>query len=536
VRLAYASPLPPVRSGVSEYSRDLLPHLKELAEVRLFAAPPATGLVAGLPVEVPEALAAGDVDVAIHHVGNNTHHRFAHELAQRVPGIVVLHDLVLHHYYIEETLGQGRPDEYVDLMREIYGEAGDAAALARVHESSSETDYFCFPLFERLAVGSRGIIVHNQRAARMVRERIVGLPVTVVPMGIPEASEDPLPERATARRDLGISPSSFVIGSFGFTTPIKRPMSALAAFARALDRLGDAHLVVVGEVTASLDLEAEARRLGIADRVILTGYVDYQSVKRWSAATDVFLNLRYPTAGETSASLLRLLGWGRTVIVSDFAQFRELPDHVVLRASVEDQREIPELAELMVLLAGDSSLRRGFGRRAAAHVAEKHTLEAAARAYVDFASEVVRRPASVGRMIPFGVRPTSRIPGRPRARIRAPRLPRIVPPGARIRLDIELENHGDTTWLRGPFPDGGYTVLAAELRRTDGTPVAELAWAGLPRDVLPGQTAKVTWSDGLPEVTGSFELLIDLKVAGWDWFHARGSEAIVFPLTITASV
>jgi len=502
VRLAYASPLPPVRSGVSEYSRDLLPHLKELAEVRLFAAPPATGLVAGLPVEVPEALAAGDVDVAIHHVGNNTHHRFAHELAQRVPGIVVLHDLVLHHYYIEETLGQGRPDEYVDLMREIYGEAGDAAALARVHESSSETDYFCFPLFERLAVGSRGIIVHNQRAARMVRERIVGLPVTVVPMGIPEASEDPLPERATARRDLGISPSSFVIGSFGFTTPIK----------------------------------AEARRLGIADRVILTGYVDYQSVKRWSAATDVFLNLRYPTAGETSASLLRLLGWGRTVIVSDFAQFRELPDHVVLRASVEDQREIPELAELMVLLAGDSSLRRGFGRRAAAHVAEKHTLEAAARAYVDFASEVVRRPASVGRMIPFGVRPTSRIPGRPRARIRAPRLPRIVPPGARIRLDIELENHGDTTWLRGPFPDGGYTVLAAELRRTDGTPVAELAWAGLPRDVLPGQTAKVTWSDGLPEVTGSFELLIDLKVAGWDWFHARGSEAIVFPLTITASV
>ena len=35
LRLDYVSPLPPVRSGIADYSVDLLPHLAARADVRL---------------------------------------------------------------------------------------------------------------------------------------------------------------------------------------------------------------------------------------------------------------------------------------------------------------------------------------------------------------------------------------------------------------------------------------------------------------------------------------------------------------------
>ena len=39
IRLDYVSPLPPVRSGIADYSVDLLPHLAERADVRLIRLP-----------------------------------------------------------------------------------------------------------------------------------------------------------------------------------------------------------------------------------------------------------------------------------------------------------------------------------------------------------------------------------------------------------------------------------------------------------------------------------------------------------------
>src|SRR5262249_46262166 len=149
-----------------------------------------------------------------------------------------------------------------------------------------------FPLFERLAAKSLGVLAHNQRARHLIEERVSGVPVAVVPMGIPDPSADPLPERDAARRALGVAPGTFLVGLFGFMTPIKRPLEALAAFAAAARRNPAARMVVVGEVGASIDLDGEARRLGVGERLTLTGYVPYDQVKSWVAAADVFVNLR----------------------------------------------------------------------------------------------------------------------------------------------------------------------------------------------------------------------------------------------------
>src|SRR5262249_53580422 len=128
---------------------------------------------------------------------------------------------------------------------------------------------------------------------------------------------------AALRQRYGIPAGAAVLGSFGFQTPMKRTHVAVRALARP--ELATAHLLIAGEVSPHNDLEGLARKLGVADRVHLVGYVAYDELQGAIAASDLCLNLRYPSAGETSASLLRILAVGRPAIVNEYAQFRDLP-------------------------------------------------------------------------------------------------------------------------------------------------------------------------------------------------------------------
>jgi glycosyltransferase involved in cell wall biosynthesis len=97
------------------------------------------------------------------------------------------------------------------------------------------------------------------------------------------------------------------------------------------------------------------------------------------AACDVLVNLRYPTMGETSGSVIRALSLGKPLIVSDVGWFRELPDDVVLKVPVDDV----EVAVLKPALevAVDHGAQLGVAARA--YAARYHDLAGVADAYVE---------------------------------------------------------------------------------------------------------------------------------------------------------
>ena len=76
--LDWVSPLPPVRSGIADYSMDLLPHLAALADVRVLRLPgqPVAPEVeaAWHPVPVEEAVRTGAGRLPLYQMGNNCHH------------------------------------------------------------------------------------------------------------------------------------------------------------------------------------------------------------------------------------------------------------------------------------------------------------------------------------------------------------------------------------------------------------------------------------------------------------------------------
>ena len=316
--------------------------------------------------------------------------------------MLTLHDLVLHHLLPELTLAGDSADPYLEALAADHGWVGrgrrHAAALGRLQAraalSRCPPTAACCDASAASWCTAAGPPTGSPRRSGGWRCAAVSMGIPLPPaVGVPGG-----PEARAARRALGLPEERPLLGSFGFQTPIKRTVAALAALARP--ELAGVGLLVVGEVSPHVDLEGEARRLGVADRVHVTGFVDAADLPPRAAACDLALNLRYPTAGETSASLLRLLAAGRPALVSDYAQFRDLPPSAVLRVPLGDE-ETEALGVRAAALLADPARLRSMGQAARDHVALHHTPRAAAAAVAAACAELAELPSpAAGRRAP----------------------------------------------------------------------------------------------------------------------------------------
>jgi hypothetical protein len=111
VRVAYYSPMPPERSGIADYSAHLLPALRERIDVEV--------------VRHGRKRPARGTDLALYHIGNNPDaHGWIVDALRRRPGVVVLHDFVLHHLVAGLTIGRRDGHGYLDAMEREGGVVG----------------------------------------------------------------------------------------------------------------------------------------------------------------------------------------------------------------------------------------------------------------------------------------------------------------------------------------------------------------------------------------------------------------------------
>jgi glycosyltransferase involved in cell wall biosynthesis len=411
MRLAYFSPLPPQRSGIADYSAELLPALARHLEVEPFVdagvkVDPA--LAAGFPVRADKAFPAlweaGRYDAVLYHMGNNPdYHAGAWRMLERVPGIVALHEPMLHHLVRGMTLARGDAAGYAEEMRYAYGRTGEALARRSIG-TGIPLDVWSYPLFERVADRSLGLVVHNECTRDRVLASRPGARIVMVPhhlslgeAGEPAARADP----AELRAELGLPATGLILASFGYVTPAKRLDVALRAFARLRREVApDALYLLVGEVSPHYDF-ASVLTPSLADGVVLVGRTGLPRFLRFMAAADVAVNLRYPSAGETSGTLIRLLGLGKAVVVSNTGAFAEIPNGCCAKIDL-DETEEELLFAVLRALASDADLRKRMGENARRHVAAHHTLEGSARAYADFVrATVAARPLPVRAVPPL---------------------------------------------------------------------------------------------------------------------------------------
>lgn len=486
------SPLPPVRSGIADYCADLLPHLAARCDLRLVHLP-------GQPVD--EALrsryrvieldeAGRDGRLPLYQMGNNPWHLEIWQQALERPGVLTLHDLVLHHFLIERTIKLHDFEGYRQALAADHGWIGDAAGRPiRWPGGSGRSAQFALPAHRSLLARQIGVLTHSEWAKEILEEEIPGLRVRCLPMGVPLVPlADPEAGREFRRRH-GLPVAAPLVGSFGFQTPMKRTEVLIDALQDPA--LAEVHLMVAGEVSPIYGLANYARLIGVEDRVHFLGYLPFDEWEAGIAAVDLCLNLRYPTAGETSASLLRILAVGKVAIVSDYAQSADLPDEVVIKVPVGDGERQALIDRISGLLKEKGELRRleGLARQ---YIAREHRLEGSAAAMVEACTDWAKLAPSA---LP------AKEPRPPSALLRHPlqidfrvRGAESWQPGQRRDLRLEVENRSEATFPPAEL-EGGFSLEVQlwsggrNLRETE-------PWLPLPRELKAG---------------GSFEFQLQLR-------------------------
>jgi len=454
MRIALLTPLPPTKTGVAHYASMLIPALSQATADH----PQPTTVEA---FDSLDGYDAGDFDAVFYQLGNNPHHAWIYAEAMRVPGVVVLHDLVLHHLIVEMTLARGDAEGYVSSLEASHGQPGAAWARGRAAGLHSEMGNFLLPASVEIARRARAVIVHNHYAADRLRSFGVETPIHVVPH--PYLPETRAFDRDALRARHGFDTSHRVIGFFGFLTSAKRAEVVLEAFRIARVREPRLALLVVGEPAPNMDLE-QLRGEGI----VMTGYVADDDFPAYYAAADRFVNLRYPSAGETSGTLIRALDAGKPVAVSDYAQFAELPGDIVFK--------VP-------LGAGEVERLVSFFTRELEDVAPRQ------RAWLEANATLEKTVA--GYLGALGDQHVN-VAGSSVVRTSLPLFPRLVLVDAQFagRITLTLRNDGDSIRTR-TYGQPEYRLIA---RLFDGETAVHDQWLALPRDLESGETAELTFS------------------------------------------
>jgi glycosyltransferase involved in cell wall biosynthesis len=356
VKVAYYSPLPPSRSGIADYSALLLPALQERMEVIVAHKP-------GRFRRTGNVFRKTSADIALYHVGNDPNeHGWIVDALRRRPGLVVLHEFVLHHLVSGITLARGDVEGYCRALEREAGAEGRELGLAvqqgRI-EPLWETRAAEFPLAHGVLDAATGLIVHSRYVEDLARSAGYDRPIWQVPMPawpVPPIVPEPVD-------------GSPVFGCFGHVNESKR----IPRILEALAQLGpDARLLLVGSWSPRLP------RIELPPNAISRDYVAEDELWRLLAACDAVVSLRWPTMGETSAAAIRALSLGKPLIVSDVGAFRELPDEVAVKVPVGDA-EVDALVEAMRRVAGNEEMSAAAKRVAAT----EHRLDRTADLYVE---------------------------------------------------------------------------------------------------------------------------------------------------------
>lgn len=207
------------------------------------------------------------------------------------------------------------------------------------------------------------IAVSRSTADFVVNARLVPAERTrVVYLGAPfeEFSRSRTPDEVKKiREQMGVPPEAPLVGTVTRLMPSKGNEFLVAAVARVLEECPDVSFCIVGEGELQASLEAQARTLGLGDRVRFPGFI--RDVAGVLMAFDVVV---FPSLWEgTPLTAFEALAAGRPIVATDADGLVD-----ILRDGVDSvivpKRDSAAIASAVVRLLGDAEYRQQLGSRA----------------------------------------------------------------------------------------------------------------------------------------------------------------------------
>jgi glycosyltransferase involved in cell wall biosynthesis len=235
-----------------------------------------------------------------------------------------------------------------------------------LHEHANHTDT---PWFQKVAdkllapSTDIAIAVSESTAEFVVRARLVPAERTkVVYLGVPldEFARERTPgEIAAARAALGLAPGVPAVGTITRLMPSKGNQYFVEMVRHVAAEVPGARFFIVGEGELQGELEARARELGVADRLVFTGF--QRDVAAALSALDLTV---FPSLWEgTPLTAFEALAMGKPIVSTDADGLTDILTHG-RDAIIVPKRDGRALADAVAALLRSPERRDALGREA----------------------------------------------------------------------------------------------------------------------------------------------------------------------------
>ena len=375
--MLYASPLPPQKSGISDYSVALIKALSKVYDITLYTG----NYILDEPslAEYPvlrhgyDEIDFDSFDYRIYNIGNHPgFHGFIYEAAIKHPGMVILHDFMLYYLFT------GYYQKQNDLYSKLYSQ-NDLESFLEVKRAVKKNGpdllnqselTFKLSLNKELLSSGNKIMVHSEYA----REKVLSTGVIdekMVRKINHLAHVDTENESFISKEDLfskyNIPTDAFVISSLGYIAPTKLNREICEAIKSISSYCSKKLCYVMAGDGDYVDDELEF------GKIIKTGYVGEKEFNSFVCHSDLIVNLRNPSVGETSGAMIRILQLGKASIINDIGWFAEIPDDCAVKLGLENIES--NLEKCISKMIDDEAGKKAMGENAAAYIKKEFAPE-----------------------------------------------------------------------------------------------------------------------------------------------------------------
>jgi glycosyltransferase involved in cell wall biosynthesis len=364
------SPLPPIPSGIANYTHALAQELTGLGyEITVVVNQNYIAVTPRYKVCHWKQLLYHQMRkeaVIIYQVGNNVLHEYMFPFLFSEPGIMVLHDFILGHGRLDSVRHTLTPEERRnELVYELGIEAGENLAHIMELGVSGHQLPFAAKLNKAVLEASIHTIVHNPDTCRAIQMQNPMVSVEYFPMGIWERNVwDPVrPGRiARTRRKLGANSRTVILGTFGVVNPYKQIDVLLEVHKELYEQGCQVLFLIVGYQSPETELSRMITGLGLQNSVKVISNAKKEEYWDLVRASDVCYSLRFPPAGEFSLSVMELMASRRVVVINQHRFNNYLSERICLKVRNAHQKE--DLLAKTKTLYESPDIRTEIGLRA----------------------------------------------------------------------------------------------------------------------------------------------------------------------------
>ena len=184
----------------------------------------------------------------------------------------------------------------------------------------------------------------------------------------------------------------FMFATFGDVTENKKIELIIQCMKRLRDQgIKNIQYTVVGDGNPEYmeQLHCLVTSLGLEDVVKFYAYEGKSEYQKRVSQSEICIQLQNPTNGETSGAVLDAFSHGKAAIVMNFESYSELPHHITIKISHDDQVE-DQLFAAMLTFYNNKEMRNKMRQHARNYVVDHHNLGK----YVDTLRKIIEERIS----------------------------------------------------------------------------------------------------------------------------------------------